>query len=362
MAGRLDREIAMVEAKKRRRLFARWALSAAALATFVPAPAHADAARAQQRAYRILHVMSYFSPMGWADDQFAGFQKAMKGVPVEYRVIQMEANRPRSPDWARQKGEEARRMIEDWKPDLVYATDDDAQEHVTRHYANRTALPFVASGVNKNPAVYGILGAPNVAGVLEPVHIVETLRLLQAVAPGAKRFAVVTDESPSMLTLAAQVKEKIGALGAEVVVTDVVRTFEDYQRAVQRYQTTVDAFWPLGVHGFTDAKGERVSRETVLRWTAENSKLPDVAFWLDRVELGTLAAVTVSGSEQGLAAGRMARGILLEGKSPASYGFQPDVKGVPMISLARANRLGLKLKSSVLLSAQVLEKFKWENK
>jgi ABC-type uncharacterized transport system substrate-binding protein len=197
--------------------------------------------------------------------------------------------------------------------------------------------------------------------VLEPVHVAETFRLLRAIVPGAKRFAIVTDEAPSMLALAGLVKAHLATVpGAELVATDVVKTFADYQRAVLRYQDSADAFWPLGVHGLLDAKGAAVSREVVLRWTVENSRLPDLAFWEDRVQLGTLVAVTVSPRQHGLAAGRIARGILVEGRTPASYGFRPDVKGVPMISLARAKRLGLKVKSSVLLSADVLDKFDWE--
>jgi ABC-type uncharacterized transport system substrate-binding protein len=323
----------------------------------------AGAAQAQQgRTYRVLHVMSYHSPMGWSDGQFAAFQEVLAPLAIEYRVLRMEANRNRTPGWAEAKGREARDLIASWKPDLVYATDDDAQEHVTRHYVNRPT-PFVVSGVNKAPEAYGFAGAKNIAGVLEPVHIAETLRLLHAIVPQARRFAIVTDEAPSMVELAGQVKRHIEAMpGAELVALDVVRTFEAYQRAVKGYHGKADAIWPLGVHGLADAQGRTVSREEVMRWTAENSRLPDLAFWSERVEKGTLVAVIVSSREQGLAAGRIARGILAEGRSPASFGIKPDMKGVPMISLARANKLGLKVKSGVLLSAEVLDRFDWERR
>ena len=61
-----------------------------------------------------------------------------------------------------------------------------------------------------------------------------------------------------------------------------------------------------------------------------------------------------------MAAGKIAKGILLEGKSPSSYPMVPTVKGEPVISLARAKKLGLKVKSDILLTAEVLEKFEWE--
>jgi ABC-type uncharacterized transport system substrate-binding protein len=88
--------------------------------------------------------------------------------------------------------------------------------------------------------------------------------------------------------------------------------------------------------------------------------LPDFSFWESRIGPGTLCAVTVSGYEQGLAAGKMARGILLEGRSPSSYAMEPTVKGEPIISLARAKRLGIPIKTSILLAAKVFDTFDWE--
>jgi hypothetical protein len=40
--------------------------------------------------------------------------------------------------------------------------------------------------------------------------------------------------------------------------------------------------------------------------------------------------------------------------------MKPTVKGEPVISLARAERLGINIKTGVLLTAEVIEKFKWE--
>ena len=92
----------------------------------------------------------------------------------------------------------------------------------------------------------------------------------------------------------------------------------------------------------------------------ENSRLPDFAFWIDRVYFGTLCAVTVSEREQGRAAGRLARAILVERRKPSSLSMEPTRKGVPVISLARARKLGIRLDSSVLLSAELIQRFEWD--
>ena len=92
---------------------------------------------------------------------------------------------------------------------------------------------------------------------------------------------------------------------------------------------------------------------------AENSRLPDFSYWLDRVSYGTLCAVSVSAVAQGQDAGKLARGILVDGKSPSSFPTLSTAKGEPIVSLARAKQLGITPTSDVLLTARVITKYKW---
>ena len=311
---------------------------------------------------RILHVMSYHSPWRWTDGQLAGFKEALQGVPVEVRVFQMDAKRNSTPAQKEAVGRKAREMIDAWRPDLLYTSDDDAQEFVAAHYVNGR-MPIVFSGVNKDPSAYGFRGSRNVTGVVEHEHFTESVALLRSIDPRVKRIAAVFDDAPMWSQVIARMKAQAGALGgAEVVAWDTLKTFEDYQRRIAEYPKSVDAIALVGIFHFRDAAGRNVPYEEVLRWTAEHSPLPDLGFWVDRVHYGTLAAVTVSEREQGLAAGRLARAILVDQRAPSSLPMEPTRKGIPVMSLARARKLGLKPSSSVLLSAEVVTKFDWEGK
>ena len=116
----------------------------------------------------------------------------------------------------------------------------------------------------------------------------------------------------------------------------------------------------MGIFNLKDTEGKNVPYQEVQRWTADNIKVPDFAYWIDRVYFGTLGAMTVSEREQGRAAGRIARAILVDGKAPSSIAMVPTTKGMPVLSLARARKLGLKLDSSVLLSSEVIQRFDWD--
>jgi len=339
-----------------------WLLGLAAAAMCSQVSAEPSPRVSPKPQLKILHIMSYHSPWRWTDGQLEGFKEAMTGVPVEYKVFQMDTKRHSAEQEIEKRAKEARALIESWKPDLVYTTDDDAQKHVAVHYVDKD-LPFVFSGVNNDPAMYGFIGSRNIAGILEHEHFVESVNLLRSISPNVKRIAAVFDDAAMWDPVIVRMRAHLAELpGVEVVAWDRIRTWDEFQRKMKGYPRKADAVALIGVFNFKDAKGRNVPYQDVLKWTAENSALPDLGFWVDRVHYGTLVAVTVSEREQGLAAGRIARAILVDGKSASSFAMKPTVKGNAVVSLARANKLGMSISSSVLLSAEVIEKFEWDRK
>lgn len=307
------------------------------------------------RPYRILHIMSYHSPWEWTDDQLKGFQDGLGSLPVQYKVLQMDAKRRSSEAWLQAASRQADAFIREWKPDLVYINDDIAQKYVTRRYIN-TATPFVFGAVNADPDTYGFTGSSNITGVLEREHIVETISLLKEIVPSVTKIAVVVDDDPTWDSVLGRLHQlaRTRLKDCQFVSWDRPRTFAEYKAKILSYQKSADAIGLLGVHTFKGADGRNVPWQEVLTWTARNSTLPDFSFWKDRIGFGTLCAVYVSGYEQGLAAGRIARRILYEGKKPSDIPIKPTIKGKPIISLARARRLHLKLKSGLLLTAEIV--------
>jgi ABC-type uncharacterized transport system substrate-binding protein len=318
------------------------------------------ATEAPESAYKILHIMSYHSPWRWTDGQLNGFKEALKDQDIEYRVFQMDTKRHSDNEWKRKKGSAARDLINRWKPDLVYTTDDDAQTYVTQYWVNKKT-PFVFSGVNKPPEVYGFTGSRNITGVLEHELFVESVRLLKDIVPNVRRIAVVFDEASMWRPVMKRMKEKSAGLdGVELVSLDTIKTFAEYKQKIRAYHQTADAIALIGIFNFKNEQGSNVPYQDILRWTAENSRLPDFSFWSSRVHSGTLCAVNVSPYKQGMAAGRIARAILTEGKSPSAFPMKPSMKGYPIVSLARANKLGIRIKSKVLLTAEVIQRFEWQ--
>lgn len=337
-----------------RRLLAASLLSWAGVAAAQPPAATAAPVR-------ILHVMSYHSPWRWTDGQLEGFKAGLGDLKAEYKIFQLDTKRHSAPAEMAARGREARALVESWKPHLVYTTDDDAQELLTRHLLD-SGIPQVFSGVNEAPARYGFDRATNVTGVREVPHFAESVKLLQKVVPGVKRIVVVLDDAPSWGPVVEGMKATPLPPGVGIVGWETLKTFDEFKARMAAYPDIADGVALIGIFNFKDKAGKNVPYQEVLRWTAENSRLPDLGFWIDRVHYGTLVAVTVSEREQGLAAGRLARQVLVEGKSPASLPIRATTKGVPVISLARAKKLGIAVRSEQLLAAQMITAFEWDRR
>jgi ABC-type uncharacterized transport system substrate-binding protein len=184
---------------------------------------------------------------------------------------------------------------------------------------------------------------------------------MKEIVPKVRRIAVVFDDASMWLPVMQRMKEKSVQLDdVELIALDTIQTFAEYKQKIKDYHLTADAIALIGIFNFKDEQGANVPYQDVLRWTAENSRLPDFSFWIDRVNYGTLCAVNVSEYNQGVAAGRLARAILTQGKSPSDFSMEPSLKGYPIVSLARANKLGIRIKSKVLLTAKVIQHFEWD--
>lgn len=232
--------------------------------------------------------MSYHSQWQWqwTDGQLQSFQEAMRGVPADYKVFQMDTKNNRTTEAKEKKGKEARDLIDEWKLDLVYTSDDEAQEYVAKCYVNKDTS-FVFSGVNADPTLYGLTGSRNNTGVVEQEYFAESVRLLKAIALDVKRIAAVFDDASIRDLVMKRMEEKAGELpGVRFVAWDVIRTFEEFTQKIRDYPGQADANALIGIFSFKDENGRNVPYQDVLKWMVGNSHLSDFSFWGDRPSHG----------------------------------------------------------------------------
>ncbi len=308
---------------------------------------------------RILHVPSYHMSWEWNIDQLQGFKDGLALNNVEYKIVELDTKRASDPILIQQKVTIAKDLVTQWQPDLLYSNDDNAQKYFAQDYVN-TTLPIVFSAVNRDPSLYHFSNSNNVTGVMEYEHFIPAVNLLRSFNKNIKRIAVIIDSDPMWAGVVKRIKEKLKA-NPDIEVTQwyLANTFSDYKDMMMSLQTKVDAVALLGVFNIKDENNKDIDFKEILKWTAENSQLPDFSFWESRVDLGTLAAVAISAYQQGYIAGGMARKILVDGVSPSDIPISSSEKGEPMISLARAKTLGINIDVQLLLSVKTKKQYDW---
>ena len=221
-------------------------------------------------------------------------------------------------------------------PDIILASDDDAQEYFAASYLN-TAMPVVFTGVDADPSKYGFPAA-NVTGVIERPHFKESLALAQRLRP-IKRIAVLScHDSTSILALGFMKQEQLDVEVAEWLMVD---DFDGWKKAVERFNRSVDA---IVIRSYQAVKkpgsSENMAPRDVAAWTSEHATIPTIAFHDFEIEDGLLVGVVKSGQEYGRIPAEYALRILT-GTPPSSLPVIKPSQGIKMINRTTARRLGI---------------------
>lgn len=143
----------------------------------------------------ILWVDSYHAGFEWTDGIEKGIRTTLAGENVDLAILRMDTKRNKEESFKINSGKEAFAAVKKLRPDLVIASDDNAQRYFVLPYLRDTAIPVVFCGVNWDAAVYGYPW-DNVTGMVE----VEPIRTLAGHLEGFAKRGVVGYLSEETLT------------------------------------------------------------------------------------------------------------------------------------------------------------------
>lgn len=303
-------------------------------------------------------VHSYNPEYSWTQAISKGIRDSLGGrATVE--TFYLDAKRDQDPESLRQKSLALLERIEDAKPRLVIAADDTVQSSLVQpHLKGRDAPQVIFCGINAPPSVYGY-PARNVSGVHERWHLRQGFELMKLITPKAKRLVFLTDGSDSSSQVLQALKEERRLHGpfALRVTAEQVETFQQWQAKVRASQARAEAL-AFGVyHSLRDENtGKTVPPETVNAWTEKTNKRPTLGFVDYVLEHGQLCGVLESGHEQGALAGAMARTVLERGVAAGTLPVRVNQKGLVMVNLKTAERLGIMIPFAIIEAADVVVK------
>jgi len=124
---------------------------------------------------KCLHVMSYHQGYEWNDGIEAGVENVLRGK-CQLRKVYMDSKRNTSPKFIKKMALRAKLVIEDYKPDIVIVSDDNASRYLVQAFYKNSEIPFVFNGVNWTAEVYGY-PYKNVTGMVEVAPVMTMLEI-----------------------------------------------------------------------------------------------------------------------------------------------------------------------------------------
>lgn len=146
----------------------------------------APAALAQDHAgKKILYIDSYHISYPASHDLRIGLKKILQETEVELRIFEMDTKRNPKETYIEKAALQAKQLIDDFQPDVVIISDDNAAKFLLKPYFKDTELPFVFCGINWDASIYG-LPYKNTTGMIEVALVSEIHRHLKKYAKGKR--------------------------------------------------------------------------------------------------------------------------------------------------------------------------------
>lgn len=290
---------------------------------------------------KVLWVDSYHAGYPWGDGIGRGIRQALAVSGVELKVWHMDTNRNRSEAYGRQAGRMAKEVIEAYRPDVVIASDDNAQKYLVVPYLKGTDVPVVFCGVNRKPDEYGY-PCRNITGMQEVDFAPALARQLRNFS-GGQRIGLLDGDTETSRIVADTYRQLLG----DQLKVYLVQSFDEYQQAFVNAQQEVDLLLMRnnsGISGWDDVLAES--------FLVKHTRIPtgSVNRWMKHYVIFNLAKCP---EEQGKHAAETALRIIA-GERPENIPVIQNREAHLIINLKMAQAAGIVVPVSLLKTAEVI--------
>ncbi len=300
---------------------------------------------------RVLVVMSYDDTYGWEKEVREGIETTLNGR-CELTYSYMDTNR--YSDAGPQKAEETYELYQQLQPDGVIAVDDNAQSmFVVPYLKDKVQTPVIFCGVNAEPEAYGYPAA-NVSGMLERLHIFETVLFAQQLVPNLKTFAMMQKETSSAEMIAKQIEQEQATYPAKFIGYYRPTTLADALKIAEDLKSHADVLFYETFDKISDENGQPMTDEQVVPLIAKAFGKPLIGNNAYHVKNGVLCAVTKLGQEQGSVAAEKLLQVI-DGKPISDIRIERNKKGKRLINVTVLREFALKPKPAALQGAELVE-------
>jgi len=270
------------------------------------------------QANECVYINSYHAGYAWSDKIEATVKEKLQSA-CNMHVFYMDTKRHTSQTFGEQKAIEAKALIEQVKPDVVIAADDNASKYLIAPYYKNSSIPVVFCGINWTAKAYGY-PYKNATGMIEVSPIKSLLREARLAVGEVTQVAFIatkgvhTDEKEFFWMSRMYAREGV------TVIPFYVTSMKTWMEAYDKAQTS-DVIVLNNIAGIADW-----NQEKVVDYVKHHANTLTVSTY-DFMTPYTMLAMTKLAEEQGEWASDVALHIL-QGESP---------ENIPVVANRRYN-------------------------
>lgn len=301
--------------------------------------------------YKVLVVMSYQVSFSWVQEIKEGIDAVLAGdAIIRYFYMDTKTHIEKGPE----KAKEAYALYKKYKPEGVIAADDNAQSmFVVPYLKDKVKTPVMFCGVNADPEKYGYPAA-NVSGIIERLHIAETIAFTQQLMPQIKSVASMMKDSPTAKLVSAQFQNESHMFPARFIGFRQPKNIQEVKTMSIELRDQCDVLAMETMLGTLDENGNPLTDKEVIPIVVETFKKPIITTNAQMLKYGLLCAVNKSGQEQGAKAAAMLLKAM-QGTPVTDIPMVRNTQGRRYLNVTEMKTFGIKPKP-ILLKGAVLVK------
>ncbi|WP_164969817.1 ABC transporter substrate-binding protein [Arcobacter sp. F2176] len=268
---------------------------------------------------KVFYINSYHSGLYWSD----GIEKSIKEtllkskIPIEFKRVEMNSKRNNNEPYKMKIAQKIKNQIENFKPDVIITSDDNAIKYVIEPYFKNSSIPIVFCGINGTIKKYKELPF-NITGMEEVQLIPQLIDALKKYAKG-NRIGSLDDDSFSAKAQSDFFEEQL----KRKIYKKHARTIDEWKKYYVYLQNNTDILL-LGNSGALINWDK--NKENLEDFVKEETKIPTAA-WDITVSKFVVLTFANNPEEQGRwAANAVLR--ILKGE---------DIKNIPIAINEKAN-------------------------
>lgn len=258
---------------------------------------------------RIFVLHSYNDNMPWVQSLNQGLRSVLGDKSyISLRYFYMDAKHHHTDLYRARLIKALKSTIAAWKPDILIAFDDDAQNVAVREFSHSPGIKVILAGITDSRRWLEYENTPNITGITEQIPVKAIREILSLMFRNQKRIYYLSDNSNAAKTLDKSItKEDWGSY--TLVAHKRVKTLSEWQAAVREAEKTADILLVSVYHTLED-QGKLVKPKQLVNWMNTYSRIPVVGVYEAFIIDGGMLAIAISSLEQGYTAAWLALNII----------------------------------------------------